>query len=339
KDGLIIKPETLPSAVWGSAYSQTLNTEGGDGNYTYSLTTGALPDGVTLNASGNLSGTPSQTGNFNFQVSVIDGQSNTGERSFVLQVSALSSMVISPSSLADGTFGTNYSEFFTATGGNGANRFSVDSGALPIGLTLGSDGSFGGVPAETGEFSFDIRVTDTVNNTGVQSYVLKILPDPDLFELTPSVLPAGTYGAPYNVTIDTTGGVAPFTGKLTGTLPSGITFDTSSGKLSGTPLETGDYPISVVVTDSFGNQGSRDYVLSIQQRSDLSITPPSLPNGDFGDEYSQLLSASNGDGNYVFSVSDGTLPSGLSLSSAGNLSGILSQTGTYQFTVAVEDGQ
>lgn len=65
--GLTLAPLTLPNGVLGYPYSQTLTASGGPSPYTFSISDGALPPGLTLNANGTLSGTPTQVGNFVFR--------------------------------------------------------------------------------------------------------------------------------------------------------------------------------------------------------------------------------------------------------------------------------
>ena len=76
-----------------------------------------------------------------------------------------------------------------------------------------------------------------------------------------------------------------------------------------------------------------------QTGTGLSITPLTLPNGFLGVHYSQSLTASGSAPPYTFTVSSGTLPPGLSLSSGGVLSGTPATAGTFNFTVNVADAQ
>lgn len=84
----ITTPATRPDGVMGAAYLDTLKVSGGTGTNNWTVTGGALPSGVTLNAStGVLSGFPRQTGNFSFQVTVTSG-SQSQMQTFTLSVSA-----------------------------------------------------------------------------------------------------------------------------------------------------------------------------------------------------------------------------------------------------------
>jgi C1A family cysteine protease len=83
---------TLPAAQQGQAYAQALSVADGTGPYTYSLTRGSLPAGLSLAADGTLSGTPTSSGSANFTISATDstaanqGGPFTGARSYSLSI-------------------------------------------------------------------------------------------------------------------------------------------------------------------------------------------------------------------------------------------------------------
>lgn len=75
---LVLAPTTLPSGTRTVAYSNVLTASGGTAPYTYAVTAGALPGGLTLTGAGVLSGTPTATGSFNFTVTATDSSTGTG---------------------------------------------------------------------------------------------------------------------------------------------------------------------------------------------------------------------------------------------------------------------
>src|SRR5262249_22155489 len=81
---ITITPSTLPSGTVGTAYNQTLTATGGTPNYSFSLSAGALPAGLTLSATGMLAGTPGAAGSFNFTVRATDQNGCFGERAYTL---------------------------------------------------------------------------------------------------------------------------------------------------------------------------------------------------------------------------------------------------------------
>ncbi|RWK84062.1 MAG: autotransporter domain-containing protein [Mesorhizobium sp.] len=88
--------------------------------------------------------------------------------------------------------------------------------------------------------------------------------------------------------------------------------------------------------DANGFTGARAYALSIDAPR-ITLTPSALP-GDFGGvAYAQTLSASGGAAPYAYMVTAGTLPPGLNLSATGDLSGIPTTAGSFNFTVTATD--
>ena len=127
----------LPEGEVGVSYSTTLTQVGGSPAVTWSVLSGSLPTGITLDAStGVLSGTPTASGTASFTIKITDSISRTATKAATLTVLAAPSFTFSaPSS---GVVGTAYSTTFTATGGKAPNAWSVSAGSLPAGLLLNS---------------------------------------------------------------------------------------------------------------------------------------------------------------------------------------------------------
>lgn len=158
--------------------------------------------------------------------------------------------------------------------------------------------------------------------------------------INPATLPNAENGVSYGATLSTTGGIAPFTFGLTaGSLPDGLAL-AADGTISGTPTGGGTYHFTVTASDSAGTgpyTGARAYALIVDTPTIvLSPSAGALPGGTTGLAYSQSFGASGGTGPYTYSVT-GTLPTGLSLSSAGVLSGTPTAGGTFTFTVSATD--
>src|SRR5205823_12075465 len=123
--------------------------------YTFSISAGALPTGLSLNGStGAISGTPTVAGTGTFTVHASDSSSTaaTGNQQFSIVVSANQppppgSLQIGPGSLPAATVGSAYSASVTASGGSSPYTFSISAGALPTGLSLNSStGAISGTP-------------------------------------------------------------------------------------------------------------------------------------------------------------------------------------------------
>jgi hypothetical protein len=119
-----------------------------------------------------------------------------------------------------------------------------------------------------------------------------------------------------------------------GTLPSGLTL--ASGKISGTPTVSGSQTLVVRVTDTAGRTAISG-PLTIYVAPKLAILTATLPGATKGAAYSFTLNAEGGLGPYTWSKSSGTIPSGLTLSSAGVLSGTPTASGTFSMTVKIAD--
>jgi hypothetical protein len=124
--------------------------------------------------------------------------------------------------------------------------------------------------------------------------------------------------------------------RTSGTLPAGLVLN-SNGLLSGTPSAAGISTFTVTVTDSSAPPQTASQTLTIQVVSPLAVATTSLSDGSIGAAYNQTLTAMGGAGAYTWSLASGALPPGITLSSAGILSGTFTTTGTYAFTVRVTD--
>lgn len=337
---------TLPAATVASAYSQTLTASGGVGPYSYAVTSGALPAGVSLSSAGVLSGSPTQGGGFTFTVTATDSSGGagpfSGSRALTLTVNG-PSIAITPTSLPNANVGTAYSQVVTASGGVGPYSYAVTAGALPAGLTLASNGALSGAPSAGGVFNFTISATDSSGGSGpysgAQTYSLTV--SAPTMTLSPTSLPNATAGAAYSATVSASGGVSPYSYAVTsGALPAGISL-ASNGALSGTPTAGGSFNFTITATDSSTGTGapftaSRGYALTVAAAT-IVVTPTTLPGGQVEAAYSQSLSASGGTAPYAYAVTAGAVPAGLNLSSAGVLSGAPTTSGTFNFTVTATD--
>ncbi|QNH19263.1 Calx-beta domain protein [Xanthomonas sp. GW] len=335
-----VGPASLPSATAGTAYNQTLTASGGTAPYTFAVSAGTLPTGLTLSAAGVLSGTPTASGSFNFMATATDsgGSPTSGNRAYALVV-ASPTLTLPATTLAGGTAGQAYTAAINpATGGIAPYTYALSAGALPAGVTVNSaTGALSGTPTVAGNFNFSLTATDSTTGSAgqaSQSYSLNIV-SPTL-TIAPPTLPAGTAGSAYSQTLTASGGTAPYSYAVSaGALPTGLSL-AAGGALAGTPTVAGSFAFTVTVTDAGGFIAPQAYTLSIVAPT-LVIAPPTLPSGKVGTAYSQTLSASGGTAPYSYAVSAGTLPAGLTLAAGGALSGTPTAIGSSAFTVSVTD--
>ena len=183
-----------------------------------------------------------------------------------------------------------------------------------------------------GSLSLDGFRYDEVTLTNFDRQVADVQPDLCCSPITvnPTTIPAGTVGTAYSQTFTQTGGTAPITWSVTGTLPTGLTLGSTTGVLSGTPTQGGSFPITIVATGANGCTGSRAYTLVINTScATITVNPTTIAGGTAGTAYSQTFTQTGGTGTITWSLT-GTLPTGLTLNtSTGVLSGTPTQTGSF----------
>lgn len=335
-----VTPASLGAATVGTAFSQSLTASGGVGPYTFAITAGTLPTGVSLSG-GNLSGTPTAAGSFTITITATDANGQSGSQAYTLNVAA-PTLVIAPASGAlPISYATPFSRNFAASGGIGPYSYAL-TGTLPAGLSFNaSTATVSGTPTVAGNFAFTVTATDT-GSTGVGapfsvqgSYTLAIAAP--TIAVTPATLPNATAGTAYSATLAGSGAVAPYSFSLSsGTLPTGVTLS-SGGLLAGTPTASGTFPFTVAVRDANGQTGAASLTLVVNVPS-LTITPATLPAATQGVAYNQTVSASGGIAPYSFTVSSGTLPAGLALNAtSGAITGTPTGSGVANFAITVTD--
>lgn len=211
----------------------------------------------------------------------------------------------------------------TAPNGTGTGTFS----AVISGLTAGTT------------YSVRAYATNSVGTSygSAQTFTTSV----PTITVAPPTLPNGTVGVAYSQAITGSGGTAPYTFALTaGTLPPGMMLS-SGGVLSGTPTGGGTYAFTIRATDASRTgsgpySGSRSYTFTIAAPT-ITLGPATLPTGTIGAAYSQTVTASGGTSPYTYAVTAGALPSGLTLSSTGVLSGTPTDGSTSPFTITATD--
>ena len=172
---LRVTTTSLPGGTQNAAYTATLAATGGSGAYTWSIISGSLPAGLTLNVStGVISGTPTGAGTSNFTVQVKDANNSTATQSLSITISA-PALSITTTSLPNGTQNAAYTATLAATGGSGAYTWSIFSGSLPAGLTLNvGTGLISGTPTGAGTSNFTVQVKDANSSTASQPLSITI---------------------------------------------------------------------------------------------------------------------------------------------------------------------
>jgi len=339
-----ITTTSLPGGNEGTAYSATILAEGGNGPFTYSVTSGNLPPGLSLGTDGRITGTVGLVDGdrvYSFDVTATDSASRTTTSSLSISIVAALDLTVTTSSLPTGDEGLNYSSQLTSAGGEGSVSWTIVGGSLPPGLALSADGLITGLATAAGSYGFTVEAQDTIGQTATDNFTIEIYAAPP--EILTTTLPNGQVGTAYSSSITWTSGAGPGTIAVSsGVLPPGISLGAFTGGLSGTPTESGVFTFSVTIVDD--NQKSDTQALSIEvAAAPLAITTSTLPSGRVNDAYSASLSATGGDEPYEWAMFSGSLPPGLDLSPDGAISGTpISNEGSpflFQVSVASVDGQ
>jgi hypothetical protein len=338
----VVSTSSVPNWTVNRPYpTQTMTLSAGTGTapISWAVTSGAAPTGLTLSAAGSLTGTPTATGPFTFTVTATDTAGATATMTFT-------AVTINPvpaiaTALPDWTIGRAYSQTLLTSAGTGTSpfTFAVTAGAVPAGLSLSAAGVLSGTPTATGQSTFTVTVTDTAGATGTRTYTnLTINPVPTVSTTT---LPDWTVGRPYTQTLLTTAatGTSPFTWAVTsGAQPTSLNLS-AGGVLSGTPSATGSFTFTVTVTDSAGATTTQTYTAE-KINPVPTIATTSVPNWTVTRVYptqTLLTTAATGTAPFTWAVTAGAVPTGLTLSSGGSLSGTPTVAGTYSFTATATD--
>lgn len=346
---LDISPDVLLAGAEAAPYSLTLSGSGGTAPYAFRVDSGLgpLPPGLSLANSGAITGTPvvGSAGSYPVRIVMEDRttQSSSADYHWIYQdftfvIQPPPTIVVAPATLPNGAAGAPYSRLLSASGGTGPYSFALTSGSLPAGLVLAADGALTGTPTAGGSFAFNVTATDSNGFDGSRAYVLQVTAA-DIV-LSPG-LDRGYVGQPYADVVTASGGTAPYSYAITaGVLPPGLVLNAGTGAIAGTATGNGIFGFTVTATDSSTGTGpysdSLDYEIVMYSPS-IDVAPAALPDGRTGDAYTQTFAASGGTAPYSYALFSGSLPPGISLSSAGVLSGTPTTTGTFNFTMYITD--
>src|SRR5579871_3981500 len=265
---VLVTTTILPGGAVLVAYSQPLSASGGTGTLTWSIASGSLPGGLSLNTAGGITGTPTAAGVFNFTVTATDTVGASNSKSLSLSVAA-GAPIVTSLALPPSTVGAAYSQTLTATGGLPPYTWSISSGSLPQGLSLNSStGVISGTPGIAGSSTFTVTVTGADAASG--SATLSIVINPAV-SVTTTILSSGTAGMPYSQTLTSSGGTGAITWSLdSGTLPDGLSLS-STGAITGTPTAMGAFNFTVRATDAVGASAVRALTVTVLRSTGSTV--------------------------------------------------------------------
>ncbi|MDX6414225.1 MAG: hypothetical protein QOH23_1635 [Gaiellaceae bacterium] len=341
-----------PSGQVGQPYSLQLRALGGCDLYRWEITNGSLPPGLTMSSSGLITGTPTAAADTSPWMTVHDllpseggypwcGGDNHSERQFVFHVTP--GLSIQNQSVPGGTIGQPYSVTLTALSVTNTNpvqgspavaTWTVQSGSLPAGVNLSSQGQLTGTPSAEGSYTFVVRaqaggVTDTETETLVVRQPL-VVSSP--FRGT---APKAEVGVTFTAAQTATGGNGAFTWTLaSGSLPAGLQL-AADGTLAGTPAAPGRFALAMRVTDGEGRVATVNGTLVVAAK--LTIKTLKLKSAAVGRAYRAAIAKTGGVAPTAWTVR-GKLPKGVKFASKlGIFLGAPSRAGKFRVTVRAVD--
>jgi hypothetical protein len=371
----LVQTDSLLGAMYGDPYNVRMRVIGGtpgagSSAYSFSLTAGALPQGLTLFASpfdghGFVTGSPLENGPFSVEFTFRDSGGHSLRYSNFLFIGSHTATININTFWDLGTItqGVSYSNQLQACCLPAGITWALDSGSLPPGMTLSPTGLLSGTPTASDTYLFRVLAYDSANAAG--NFVvrqLKLVVTPVAYNNT-STLPYGNVGTPYPTT---TGGGFNLASSVTpavpvptfalasGYLPPGLSLS-SGGTLNGTPTASGAYFFTIAITSGGSLPLLRSFNVSIYPNGvnpPLSFSfGPNIGTFSLGQLSVQLFNASGGAPPYHYSLTSGAaadsfgmrvqdgqpLPTFFSTTTNAGYIGVMAATGSYNSSIRLTD--
>jgi len=240
----------------GTAYSDSVSATNSP---TYSISSGSLPAGISLNSStGAITGTPTTPQGYSF---TIRAANSDGAVTVSYSGNTGSPPVWTDQTLAAFLQGRAYSDAVAATN---SPTYSVSSGSLPTGISLNSStGSVTGTPSGSGSFSFTIQAANASGSiTASFSGSIVLVPN-----WTDNTLGNVINGVAFSDGVSATN--SPTYSVTSGSLPAGLSLSSSTGAVTGTPTGSVGTAYSFTITATNAN-GSIAQAFSGSVQPDLT---------------------------------------------------------------------
>lgn len=343
----VANPVSVTVAYGSAGNPVTLSIGGGAPASVAVATSAAHGTAVATGTTMTYTPAPGYAGPDSFTYNATNGAGTSAPATIAVTVSPPTIAYAPPAPTSASVGGAYGFSLASASGGTGPYTYSLQSGALPPGITLSSAGVLSGTPTSVGTFNFTVGATDSSTGTGpfsATSGAVSLTVGAPTLALSPTSSAITTpVGAAFSQTFVASGGVAPYSYVFSvtgGSMPSGISVNAGSATVSGTPTAAGTVTFIVTATDSSGGSGpfsvSRTYSLTAAAPT-VVIAPATLANPGIGSAYVQSMTASGGVTPYTYAVTAGALPPGLAMSSGGVISGTATAGGTYNVTITAAD--
>ena len=229
-----ISTASLKDGTLGKSYNVTMKAKG-----TKPITWSAegLPNGLSINDKGKISGKPTANGEFTVKISA-ENSAGITRRTFTLKIKGTAPKL--SGNLAQSELGKPYSSGLTVTGS--MPMILSITGRLPQGLTFDySTGIISGTPTSYAKSGYKITITAS-NKEGKKSKTVTLKVKGTAPKIKTSKLASATAGQAYTMILETSAGSEPITWSATG-LPSGLSV--VDDMITGTPLTEGSYKVAI----------------------------------------------------------------------------------------------
>lgn len=346
-----ITTPALPEGITGTTYpTVSLAAVNGTGPYTWALYSGSLPAGLSLSPGGVLSGTPTSAAAYTPVIQVTDSLGKSSTRLLVLTVMVpnLNPRILT-ASLPNSMAGIEYSATLAANNGTAPYTWTLSVGSLPPGLALSTAGVISGQALTSGASAFTVMVTDSLGRTGTMPLTLTVAPS-NILTIT-SGDQVVTSGAHYSYCLSASGGTPPYVWSVSspGTFGGYVNWEPYNCGVNNANrfwfnASNGSYTATFRVADSGSQSTAKAVTFYVGD-----ATPPVLSivigstrgRGQVGVPYTlatqPTLAATGGIKPYRWDLMAGVLPEGVTLTSAGTITGTPAESGTFTFTARVTD--
>jgi hypothetical protein len=329
----------LDDGVNGQAYEDTLTASNATGDVDCAVTTGSLPTGLVLNEETcEISGTPTATGSFTFSITATDSAvpPHTATRSFTVEIA--DPLVITTTTVPDGTEETAYNQALVATGGLGTKSWTITAGTLPTGITLSSAGVISGTTAEPAIAAITVRVADQASPQQADTQALTLTIDPGVLTIETTTLPDANEDIAYSQFVVADGGIEPYTFSVSDGSLGELSLNAATGQITGTATVSGTLTFDITVTDDDLATDVQSFTIDVIDAPPPTITTTELSDGSRNVSYTQLVEAEDGAGTLEWSMTGTPNTNGLTIDeNTGVIEGPPTNTGTFTLHVTVED--
>ncbi|MFW3585769.1 putative Ig domain-containing protein [Staphylococcus caprae] len=299
-----------------------------------------LPAGVSFDSATNtISGTPTKVGSYPITVTTTDASGNKTETKFTIAVVDTTKPTVTAIKDQTKEVNTSIDSITIEATDNSGQAVTNKVSGLPAGVSFDSaTNTISGTPTKVGNYPITVTTTDAEGNETTTSFTIEVVD-----KTAPTVTSIKDQTKEVNTAIDsikieaTDNSGQAVINKVSG-LPDGVTFDSETNTISGTPTKVGSYPITVMTTDSSGNETKTNFIIEVVDTTSPVVTSIVDQTKEVNTSIDSIkIEATDNSGQAVTNKVSG-LPEGVSFDSETNtISGTPTKVGNYPITVTTTD--